>query len=536
MPPVPPVPPPPPPPPPHGSIGDYVWLDDNHDGLQDANESGLANMKVKLYAAPAGYLGGLVATTTTDATGHYKFDNVPFGMYMVRFVNPAPTVMEYTWWRASATTDHDSDVYYTNTDPLYSDQYGFTDAFSVTQSQPDVTTVDAGFYKTGSTTTAVWLDTDDGDSQEVVQNGVATTYDAVVHEGDQPGANLYVYRAGGDLSQSLTVALNLSGTATANLDYLFTSGSSVVNPAALTFAPGQSKISLKVVAFDDGLDEPDETAVIDVANGGGYIVGNPGEKKVLIQAAVKQVEVKASKVKVNEYSNELNGFPAAYEQSKKDNIALYKKYFGINDIAAAPGVWAEKDLLWKLTPPDYDKNDLRVTVSAADFVRLYVDNWSIAPNQLKDYIVQTVERETVYYDVSDKVITKTSEKYVEGFAVDAKGIAKRLDIHLLSDTVGDDKTYDTPPAGQAQGAKGFVGKSVTTVKFTTGWGRYDEQLIQESSNGFEKFSTYDPAKVTWDGKKTTYEMVLEVESNQNWRFKDGSVSVDVTGNDKGPKP
>ena len=50
------------------SIGDTVWLDANRDGIQDANEPGVADVAVQLFQA-----GGAtpIATTTTDANGNY---------------------------------------------------------------------------------------------------------------------------------------------------------------------------------------------------------------------------------------------------------------------------------------------------------------------------------------------------------------------------------------------------------------------------------------------------------------------------------
>ena len=62
-----------------GSIGNYVWLDENSDGYQDAGEPGLPNVTVKLYNAT----GGLVATTVTDAQGGYLFTDLPPGTYYV---------------------------------------------------------------------------------------------------------------------------------------------------------------------------------------------------------------------------------------------------------------------------------------------------------------------------------------------------------------------------------------------------------------------------------------------------------------------
>ncbi len=64
------------------SLGDYVWYDANHDGIQNAEEDGIQGVPVKLYAC-----GGTtpLATTTTDATGYYLFSNLTPGEYFVEF-------------------------------------------------------------------------------------------------------------------------------------------------------------------------------------------------------------------------------------------------------------------------------------------------------------------------------------------------------------------------------------------------------------------------------------------------------------------
>ena len=51
-------------------LGNYVWSDDNCDGIQNANESGLAGLKLNLYDSDC----NKVSSTTTDASGHYYFD------------------------------------------------------------------------------------------------------------------------------------------------------------------------------------------------------------------------------------------------------------------------------------------------------------------------------------------------------------------------------------------------------------------------------------------------------------------------------
>jgi len=68
------------------SLGDFVWHDLFHsqthevDGIQDAGEPGLANVTVELYNSS----DVLVATTTTDASGYYHFNNLVPGTYKVK--------------------------------------------------------------------------------------------------------------------------------------------------------------------------------------------------------------------------------------------------------------------------------------------------------------------------------------------------------------------------------------------------------------------------------------------------------------------
>ena len=60
-----------------GSIGDYVWIDLNSDGIQDSGEPGLEGITVFLYDEN----NNIISVTTTDADGYYIFDNLPAGEY-----------------------------------------------------------------------------------------------------------------------------------------------------------------------------------------------------------------------------------------------------------------------------------------------------------------------------------------------------------------------------------------------------------------------------------------------------------------------
>jgi len=56
-------------------VGNFAWIDTNGDGIQDACESPLANLTVKLYTKPNTGDPELVATTITDEGGKYYFSD-----------------------------------------------------------------------------------------------------------------------------------------------------------------------------------------------------------------------------------------------------------------------------------------------------------------------------------------------------------------------------------------------------------------------------------------------------------------------------
>jgi len=73
------------------SLGDLVWLDLDGDGLQGPGEPGVDGIVVHLLdasGAPAFDSFGNPATTTTDSSGNYAFNNLLPGSYRVEFVVP----------------------------------------------------------------------------------------------------------------------------------------------------------------------------------------------------------------------------------------------------------------------------------------------------------------------------------------------------------------------------------------------------------------------------------------------------------------
>lgn len=65
-------------------IGNYVWLDANQNGIQDANEQGIPGILATLYDED----GNVVDTAITDENGYYYFSNPGQGNYFIGFDFP----------------------------------------------------------------------------------------------------------------------------------------------------------------------------------------------------------------------------------------------------------------------------------------------------------------------------------------------------------------------------------------------------------------------------------------------------------------
>jgi len=88
------------------SLGDYVWHDENENGLQDPGESGVPGVTVTLYDGS----GNVVATTTTDNTGKYLFEGLIPGTYSVGFSNLPPELDQFTKRDQGSDDGLDSDA------------------------------------------------------------------------------------------------------------------------------------------------------------------------------------------------------------------------------------------------------------------------------------------------------------------------------------------------------------------------------------------------------------------------------------------
>ncbi len=90
---------------PQGRIGDFVWRDDNGNGIQDVDEAGVASVEVRLEDCA----GNVLAATFTDSEGFYQFDQLTSGNYRIHFILPAMYSFT-TPYQGDSTLDSDADA------------------------------------------------------------------------------------------------------------------------------------------------------------------------------------------------------------------------------------------------------------------------------------------------------------------------------------------------------------------------------------------------------------------------------------------
>ncbi len=145
-----------------GSIGDFVWLDENKNGIQDADEKGAAGITVTLYDNA----GVPIAVTATDAEGKYLFTDLAAGNYRIVFSN-LPFGTEFTTiGQGTPTTDSDANP-----------QTGSTGLITLGVSE-QITSIDAGIISVvsdngnASVGDFVWYDLNFNGSQDLNEPGV----------------------------------------------------------------------------------------------------------------------------------------------------------------------------------------------------------------------------------------------------------------------------------------------------------------------------------------------------------------------------
>ena len=123
------------------SLGNFVWEDQNKNGIQDFGEPGISNVQVRLYECNDGYneSGTMVNMTTTDHNGFYWFQVCPGKEYYMEFDISSIDVKfadsyRFTGKDKGSNDSLDSDV----------DEHGRTDCFTFEDHNLNK---DAGIYR-----------------------------------------------------------------------------------------------------------------------------------------------------------------------------------------------------------------------------------------------------------------------------------------------------------------------------------------------------------------------------------------------------
>ena len=167
------------------SIGDYVWTDENANGIQDQGEPGLATVKVELYSAS----GTKIAETFTNADGWYQFTGLRPGDYYLVFSAPEGHYQSPADQGGNDALDSDTGI------------DGKTAITSLASGENDITW-DAGYYRLSALGGFVW---EDLNADGIYQPGEGLAI---------PGVTVNLYHSDGTLAGTTTTD--------ANGQYLFT--------------------------------------------------------------------------------------------------------------------------------------------------------------------------------------------------------------------------------------------------------------------------------------------------------------------------
>jgi hypothetical protein len=229
------------------SIGDFLWVDANQDGLQDVDEAGLNNVRVFLFSEGGTQIATNVSglNSATGRSGYYNFGNLLYGNYYIRF--ELPDNLEFTF-----NNNSDNAL---NSDVTGANGIGTTDIFTVLPGR-DRLDIDAGFVVsvpvTGDITGSVWQDINNNllrDSNEhkipgvsiQLFNGAGTLIATTVSDSD--GGYRFAGLPFGDYYLSVPVLENkvyvLKGGGDELLDSDITNDFGTGTTALLTIFPGQ---------------------------------------------------------------------------------------------------------------------------------------------------------------------------------------------------------------------------------------------------------------------------------------------------------
>ncbi|MCW2812727.1 MAG: Cna domain protein, partial [Nocardioides sp.] len=168
-------------------VGDFVWVDTDRDGIQDAGENGIANVRLTLVgpggAAVTDVFGNVVGAATTDAAGRYAFADLPAlatgQSYTVRIDNTQAALAAYVPTATGQGT------------PATDSSTGSATSGNLTTDGASDLTLDFGFKKSSvSVGDLVFVDTNGNGTQDAGEPGLPGIRLTIVGPGGQPVTNV----------------------------------------------------------------------------------------------------------------------------------------------------------------------------------------------------------------------------------------------------------------------------------------------------------------------------------------------------------
>ncbi len=168
-------------------VGDYIWNDANHNGIQDADESGIEGVKVYFNYETIGVDKTYPREGISDANGHYEI-LLPDGDYKADLVYP-DNLFDYYPTVANAG-DNDS-----------VDSDWITNGTPITVGNSYNSTLDFGLYKPESDklTSFVWDDSNGNGIQDAGEEGIEGVIATIYYSGNQYGIKSATSDANGEI-------------------------------------------------------------------------------------------------------------------------------------------------------------------------------------------------------------------------------------------------------------------------------------------------------------------------------------------------
>ncbi|MBK8192270.1 MAG: carboxypeptidase regulatory-like domain-containing protein [Lewinellaceae bacterium] len=174
------------------SIGNFVWDDQNGNGIQDGGEPGISGVTVTLTGTDQ--MGNPVTqTTTTGSNGEYSFDDLVPGTYKITFTTPAGGYV------TTPVNQGGDDTVDSDADPAM----GGMTANEILTPGENNTDYDAGYYLPAEIGNYVWEDTNANGQQDggepgiggvpVTLNGTTGTGQTVTETTTTDGNGFYLF-------------------------------------------------------------------------------------------------------------------------------------------------------------------------------------------------------------------------------------------------------------------------------------------------------------------------------------------------------